>query len=186
MECGKNGAQPINSFALVTYVPQPLGAFLDDLRLELVPGCLPRAHVTILPPRPLEITPEQAWSYIQSRIQEVPPFEVELTRVEIFDVTQVIYLAIGAGSEELKRLHALANTGPVAFAEPFPYHPHITLAQQLPPEEVAKAYEVAVRRWAECPYERRFSVETITFVQNSDENRWIDLARWTLGAVPVR
>ena len=43
----------INSFALVSYIPEPLAGFLDRLRQELVPNCFLRAHVTILPPRPI-------------------------------------------------------------------------------------------------------------------------------------
>ena len=38
----------INSFALVTYIPEPLAGFLDRLRQELVPNCFLRAHATIL------------------------------------------------------------------------------------------------------------------------------------------
>ena len=36
----------LNVFALVIYVPGPLGKFLDDLRRKLVPGCNPHAHVS--------------------------------------------------------------------------------------------------------------------------------------------
>ena len=54
MAFGTGGAQRINLFALVVYIPDPLAGFLDDLRKELVANCLPRAHVTILPPRPLQ------------------------------------------------------------------------------------------------------------------------------------
>jgi len=32
--------QRLNVFALVIYIPDPLGRFLDDLRRELVPGSL--------------------------------------------------------------------------------------------------------------------------------------------------
>ena len=45
--------QRLNIYALVIYVPAPLGRFLDDLRRELVPTYKPRAHVSVLPPRPL-------------------------------------------------------------------------------------------------------------------------------------
>ena len=47
--------QRLNVFALVIYIPDPLGRFLDDLRTELVPGCNPHAHVSVLPPRPLAV-----------------------------------------------------------------------------------------------------------------------------------
>ena len=52
MLCDSSGQDVVNSFSLVAYIPDPLRKFLDDLRRELVPGCVPNAHVTILPPRP--------------------------------------------------------------------------------------------------------------------------------------
>src|SRR3954449_9213128 len=42
-------------FALVSYIPGRLAEFLDRLRCELSPGCRLRAHVTILPPRPVDL-----------------------------------------------------------------------------------------------------------------------------------
>ena len=42
--------QRLNVFALVVYIPDPLGRFLDDLRRELVPHYNPHAHVSVLPP----------------------------------------------------------------------------------------------------------------------------------------
>src|ERR1035438_9490908 len=45
----------LNVFALVIYIHDPLGSFLDDLRRQLVPGCNPHAHVSVLPPRPLAV-----------------------------------------------------------------------------------------------------------------------------------
>src|SRR5215472_12727665 len=59
MGCHPNGEQsPV--YALVIYIPDPLGKFLDELRRELVPGCNPHAHVSVLPPRPLAVDWEEA------------------------------------------------------------------------------------------------------------------------------
>jgi hypothetical protein len=41
-------------FGLIIYVPNPLAGFLDGLRKDLVPGCNPRAHLTVLPPGGLD------------------------------------------------------------------------------------------------------------------------------------
>jgi 2'-5' RNA ligase len=185
MSGGNNGAVPINCFALVTYIPGLLGEFLDQLRRELVPTCLPRAHVTILPPRPVSAPTDAAIEQLNEWIAAVPPFEIETLQVEIFDCTSVIYIGLGGGRERIKRIHDQLNAGVLAFAEPFPYHPHITLAQELAPEQVAHAREDAKKRWAEFKGPRTFAAETITFVQNMSDNRWVDLAHWTLGAVPT-
>ena len=69
----------INSFALVSYIPEPLAGFLDRLRQELVPNCFLRAHVTILPPRPISSSPEAAWETVRTLAPRFAPFEVEMT-----------------------------------------------------------------------------------------------------------
>src|ERR1039458_6592237 len=53
MQSEPNGTRPESLYALVIYLSDPLGGFLDDLRLEMVPGCNPHAHISVLPPRPL-------------------------------------------------------------------------------------------------------------------------------------
>src|SRR5260370_19075453 len=105
----------INSFALVSYIPEPLAGFLDRLRQELVPNCFLRAHVTILPPRPISTSPETAWKVIKGIAPELSPFEVELTGVEVFPVSDVIYIKLSTGSEELRRMHAALHISGVYF-----------------------------------------------------------------------
>jgi 2'-5' RNA ligase len=180
MQFGSNGADRINSFALVSYIDGPLGSFLDALRRELAPLCMARAHVSILPPRPLQVSPATAWEQIQRQSGQFSPFTLETTAVEVFPVTAVIYLALGAGRETLERMHVALNTGGLAFAEPFRYHPHVTLAQELPLESVEKATELARRRWADFSERRSFTVGTMTFVQNTTANRWLDLGECAL------
>jgi 2'-5' RNA ligase len=188
MICGSNGAgRRLNAFALVSYIPDPLAQFLDNLRLELVPACLPHAHVTILPPRPISTEPAFAASHARALIQDFPPFDVEAGDVNIFPATEVVYLEIGRGREELLRLHEALNAGPLVFKEPFDYHPHITLAQDVPPDEVEEVLGRARQAWAATRHARRFTLDMATFVQNALADVWIDLEEFRLGAVtPVR
>jgi 2'-5' RNA ligase len=173
----KGAGNAINSFALISYLPDPLGGFLNSLRCELVPRCMARTHVTVLPPRPLTAgLPEAVWQDLSASLENFPPFRVELTSIEVFPGTNVIYLSIGAGYRELERMHAALNHGALQFAEPYEYHPHVTLAQQLLPEEVELAAARARSRWREFPYSHGFMVDRLTFVQNTVENRWEDLA----------
>ncbi len=175
---GCNGVRdPINSFALISYMPEPLAGFLDSLRCELVPRCQAKSHLTVLPPRPLARgLPEEAWSDLNDSLNGFPPFRVELGSIEVFEGTNVIYLTIGAGYRELEQMHAALNRGPLQFAEPYQYHPHVTLAQQLTSNEVDAAAALARRRWKDFPYSHGFTVDRLTFVQNSLEDRWADLA----------
>src|SRR6266705_2495714 len=101
MLCQSNGEDLVNCFSLVTYIPDPLRKFLDDLRRELVPGCVPAAHVTILPPRPLSGTPQEAIDTIRARIPSFSPFEIETGEVVVFPISDVVYLSIKEGHKRL-------------------------------------------------------------------------------------
>jgi 2'-5' RNA ligase len=176
----------LNVFALVIYVPEPLGLFLDDLRRELAPASNPHAHVSVLPPRPLAVGWQAASVQARALTEAWAPFEIELTGLPVFPVTDVIYLEIGAGGAELRRMNAAMNTGDLEFEEPFPYHPHVTLAQEIPQPEVLAIHELAQRRWEEYRGSCVFRAERTVFVQNTLDNGWLDLAEYSLGAVAVR
>jgi hypothetical protein len=83
-------------------------------------------------------------------------------------------------------MHAAMNAGSLEFQDPFPYHPHITLAQEIPPEKVAATNELARRLWDEFPGPRRFAAQHAVFVQNSVRNCWLDLAEYSLGEIPLK
>jgi 2'-5' RNA ligase len=175
MDCCNGGRSSINSFALVSYLSQPLAGFLDQLRVELVADCMNKAHVTVLPPRPLLASPDEAWRELVDGVHDFQPIRVELGRVEVFPGTQVLYLSITTGHAELKGLHQALNRGWLRFVEPFTYHPHVTLAQDLEPHQVAAAVDLATARWNEWTKARSFTVNRLTFVQNTLGNRWTDL-----------
>jgi 2'-5' RNA ligase len=141
--------------------------------------------VSVLPPRPLAVDWQAASGQARALTERWAPFEIELTGLEIFPATSVIYLEIGAGASDLRRMHAAMNTGALEFREPFPYHPHVTLAQEIPPQEVPAIHELARRRWKEYGGGCVFQAERTVFVQNTLDNCWRDLAEYSLGAVAV-
>jgi 2'-5' RNA ligase len=165
----------------VIYIPGELGKFLDDFRRELVPGCNPHAHVSLLPPRPLAVDWRVASQQVRATLDGCHRFEIELTEIELFPVTDVVYLEVGLGAPELYRVHAAMNTGSLGFPDPFPYHPHVTLAQQLTADQVAAVSEQARRMWREYTGPRRFPADQAAFVQNSAGDCWINLAEFPLG-----
>jgi 2'-5' RNA ligase len=177
--------QRLNVFALVIYIPDPLGRFLDDLRRELVPGCNPHAHVSVLPPRPLAVDWQVAGEQVRVCAGNWTPFEIGLEGIRIFPVTNVIYVELGRGAEEMFRIHAAMNSQALEFDEPFAYHPHITLAQEIPPAEVAAVHRRAKEIWEAYRGPRSFRADRAAFVQNTLGNCWIDLAEFSLGAVAV-
>jgi 2'-5' RNA ligase len=182
--CG--GSTLVNSFSLVAYLPEPLAGVVDRLRREFAPECLARAHVTVLPPRPLECLAAETWIELRSQLQQFQPFLVELGEVSVFPVSNAIYLSIGTGRRELEQIHWAANSGRLGFAEDFHYCPHVTLAQDLNLDEIDRCLERAKRAWSEYRGPRTFPLDQLVFVQNTVENRWIDLTMFPLQSpVPV-
>ena len=185
MAVSLNGAERINLFALVVYIPDPLAKFLDDLRRDMVPGCIVRAHVTILPPRPLAAEPAAAVERAREVLGRFAPFVIEVGDVEVFPVTDVIYLGIKKGERELREMYRALNGGPLAFQEDFPYHPHITLAQGLKPEQVDDLVRLVPKRWATFSGPRTIPADRACFVQSTVACTWLDLAEFPLGSVPL-
>jgi 2'-5' RNA ligase len=175
--------QRLNVYALVIYVPDPLGRFLDDLRRALVPACNPHAHVSVLPPRPLAGDWRIAGEQVGLTTATFEPFEISLTGIEIFPLTNVVYLELGRGAQQMYDLHTAMNSGVLQFDEPFEYHPHITLAQDIGVENVKEIREQARAIWAAFDGSRSFRAERAAFVQNTMANCWIDLAEYRLGPV---
>jgi 2'-5' RNA ligase len=177
MGCSNGVTTSATQFALVSYIPDPLGDFLDRLRLDLVPGCSPHAHVTVLPPRPISADEGTAADQLTEMAANFRGFEIELGDVEVFPVSKVIYIGIARGERELREMYKVLNHGAVAYQESFPYHPHVTLAQNFPLSECDELAEKAARQWDESSFSRAFPVKTLEFVKNLHGNLWADLAK---------
>jgi 2'-5' RNA ligase len=185
----QNGSIAAKQFALVSYLPDPLAQFLDDLRLELVPGCQPRAHVTILPPRAIlppsrGATAQDAISEIRSIARRFKPFRIHLGEIARFPVSNVVYIELATGREQLFEMYRAMNSGLLSFREPFPYCPHITLAQRLSADDATAALKEARRKWDEWRFARSFQVESMHFVESDDALCWRDLGEIPLPAQP--
>jgi len=180
-----NGTEGINLFALVVYIPDPLASFLDNLRRELTPDCLPRAHVTILPPRPLAISVDAATEKARSIVSGFAPFDIVAGDIDVFEPTDVVYIRIKDGDRELRDLYRTLNTGALECDEQYPYQPHITLAQDLKPGQVPPIYQLASKRWSAFPHSRRIHAARAFFVQSQADGTWLDLAEFRLQGVPV-
>jgi len=178
--CGDETAT--SSFALVAYLPEPLGSFLARLRQDIEPGCVLRSHLTLLPPRPLGCSAEEAGQELETRLRNCAPFRVELGSVHVFRVSEVIHLDIGEGFDELVRLHELLNSGHAAFTESYKYHPHVTLAQNLSSADIVRAAALSEKRWQEYDRPRSFLLDRLTLVQNTPADGWSNLRDFELRA----
>jgi 2'-5' RNA ligase len=171
-------------YALVAYIKSGLGEFVEGLRRELHPAHahLP-THLTVLPPRPLHGSEDEAVAMLRESILPVAPFEVELGEVESFlPITPTVFIRVSYAGYRMRELHDLLNREPLAYAEPLPYMPHVTVAKLDSNEHAAQVLATSKARWVSFPGSHRIAVERLTFVRGSGHT-WTDLADISLSAV---
>jgi hypothetical protein len=170
-------------YALVAYLKNPAGGFVENLRRELHPD-LPHlaAHLSILPPRPLQGSESSALQLLECVCGSEEPFEVTLGDVETFSpVTPTVYIRVQGAAAHMSELHSKLNTEALAFNEEWPYIPHLTIAKMSAGEPAQAAFQMARERWMRYSGTRRILLERLTFVRENEDSCWIDLAPIPLG-----
>ena len=170
-------------YALVAYVKSPVGEFVQNLRRELHPN-LPHlaAHITFLPPRPLQGTESAALEALVGICGRAEPFEVTLGDMETFvPTTPTVYIRVAHAASRLRELHGQLNTQALAFAEEWPYIPHLTVVKMETEEAANQAMTMARERWQQYSGSRRILLDRLTFVREDAQNHWVDLAPVLLG-----
>ena len=170
-------------YALVAYVRNAAGEFVENLRRELHPD-LPHlpAHLTILPPRRLKSSEQAALNLLDRICSEEQPFEVHLGEVETFiPVTPTVYIRVDEHAARMSDLHAHLNVDALKCEEEWPYIPHLTIVKMSSEEAAQNAWRMARQGWAAYKGSRRITLERLTFVREDAENCWVDLAPVSLG-----
>jgi 2'-5' RNA ligase len=171
-------------YALVAYMRNPVGEFVENLRRDLHPEHPDlAAHLTILPPRRLLGTEAEALETLADVCSKVNPFEVVLGDVESFiPTTPTVFIRVAHAAYRLRELHDHLNTGPLFFDEQWPYMPHLTIIKLSDSAEATAALEIARERWSRYNGSRRLLIEEVTFVRGGrDLYEWTDLAPIPLG-----
>ena len=167
----------VNQYAVVAYVHGPVADFVNSLRSELTPGCPHRAHVTVLPPRPLQGPEHRALDSCHELLAHVLPFPLTLSKVSLFPQTHVIKLELSGGdAQRLRALHDDLNRGPLHQQERFPYTPHITLCMNGLSDNTNEMLGRARQRWAEFGGSATIWVDRLTLVRQRSDETWADLA----------
>ena len=173
---------PSSRYALVTYVRDPAGEFVEQLRRELHPTTAHMAaHLTILPPRELMGTEAAALEFLEEACSRVVPFNVELGDVETFlPTTPTVFIEVRQAAYRMRELHDQLSGRGLYCVESWPYIPHLTIMKTDQDEQARAACLVARQRWAEFPGTRQVRVEQLMFVRESD-GCWQDVAPLPLG-----
>ena len=169
-------------YALVTYIRNSVGEFVEQLRRELNPTTAHMAaHLTILPPRELIGTESAALEFLEESCSHVVPFRVELGNVETFlPNTPTVFIDVDHDACRMRELHDQLCGRGLRCQESWPYTPHITIVKTERDEQALTALAVARERWARFSGKRQVQVEQLMFVREQD-GHWEDVAPVALG-----
>ena len=124
------------SFGVAFEVPSPHAEPLHELRVRLGDRAAPLMppHITLLPPTRVK---DEAFVdvilHLEQAARTTSPFDVQLRGVATFrPVSPTVFVPLQTGIGACERLERLIRTGPLRRRLPFPYHPHVTVAYELP------------------------------------------------------
>lgn len=114
-------------FTLVTYVPEPISRIIEGLRASIPGNGFVQPHITVVPPRPLEAPLSTVADFAVPVLRRFAAFEVSLGDVHCFSESNLLYLDISEGVDEIHDLHNALNRGVLAHPERFEFRPHVTI-----------------------------------------------------------
>lgn len=130
---------------VLVLLPEPLAGRVRDLRSRVRDprGAVIPPHVTLVPPTGIDArTLDDVARHLEGVASARAPFEVTLRGTRTFQpVTDVVYLAVVGGGADCDRLQSAVRQGPLAVDLRFPYHPHVTLAHDVPQPALDAAFE---------------------------------------------
>ena len=168
---------------VIARLPEPLGIHVQAWRRALGDPAAERIapHLTLVPPQTVaERDLDRAVALVERAAAEAVPFLVELDGAATFlPEAPVAYLVVREGGPALGDLEAALRESPLD-RRTHPFHPHVTLAQDLPPDRI----EAAARELA--GFRAAFPVRELALMREErDPERakaWRPLATVTVGA----
>ena len=134
---------PVHGVAVT--IPEPWGATLQAARERVgdpMASAIP-PHVTLLPPTDIDAEDmEDFLDHLRAVTSVVEPFAMILSGTGTFrPVSPVVFVQVSRGISHCEALEHAVRCGPVERPLDFPYHPHVTVAHDLPPEVLDRAFE---------------------------------------------
>jgi 2'-5' RNA ligase len=140
---------------IVVPIPEPWSQLLVDWRAKVgdPQASLVPPHVTLLPPTEVAVADRPA---ITAHLAEVarchPPFAMHLSGTGTFaPVADVVFVAVARGIGNCELIANDVRQGPLARSLAFPYHPHVTVAHDVPGDMLDLAYSGLADLSAEFP-----------------------------------
>lgn len=164
-------------------IPQPHSTVLGNWRRRVGDPAADVIwpHVTLLPPTVVGVDELPA---IESHLAVVAagatPFAIHLAGTGTFRPTSpVVFVQVSRGVSDCEVLEKAIRVGPLGRDLDFPYHPHVTVAHEIPEAGLDEAYEGL------SGFVARFSVDRFGLFIRDGDGTWNTRAEYVLGvAVP--
>jgi 2'-5' RNA ligase len=152
-------------------VPEPWGSALTRRRSEAgdPQAVYTPAHVTLL--GPTEVAAD-ALPAVEKHLEAVAagqqPFTIHLRGTGTFrPITEVVFVTLAIGISECELLaEAITSAEGVTRGSRFPYHPHVTIAQDVPSAALDAAFDDL------AGFSARFPVNSFTLFSHGGEGPW--------------
>jgi 2'-5' RNA ligase len=171
---------PTTRIGVAIDVPEPWGQMLTRRRGAAgdPQAAYTPAHVTLL--GPTEVATE-ALPAVEKHLEAVAsaqePFTIHLRGTGTFrPITEVVFVTLAVGISECELLAAaIAAAEDVNRDSRFPYHPHVTVAQDVPPQELDAVFEDL------ADFSAIFHVTAFTLFSHGGEGPWRPRRDFPLG-----
>jgi 2'-5' RNA ligase len=161
-------------------IPEPWGGELTRRRADAGDAAAAHipAHLTLLGPTELDTADvDRVEAHLSAVATDHGPFTLHLRGTGTFrPLTEVVFVAVAAGIGECERLAAAVRALPaVQRPQRYPYHPHVTVAQDVTAEELDRVFNDL------AGFEAKFTVGGFTLFEHGPDGRWRPHREYCLG-----
>ena len=167
---------------VVVPVPEPWAQLLTDWRSKVgdPQALLVPPHVTLLPPTEVLRSERPAISaHLADVARRHPSFPMHLSGTGTFrPVSEVVFVAVARGIGDCELLASDVRRGPLNRSLSYPYHPHVTVAHDVPGDMLELVYSGLADLSAEFP------VEHFTEYEQTPSGAWAVAREYRLSGPP--
>ncbi len=160
-------------------IPLPWGGELQQRRAEFgdpLAWAIP-PHVTLLPPTEVDVdTFDVVEKHLEAVANRAQPFRLRLSGTGTFrPVSSVVFVKVAHGAPSCDLLQQRVRTGPLVRELAFPFHPHVTVAQDVGAPALDRALSVL------ADFEASFLVDSFGLFEHGSDGVWRDRRRFDFG-----
>lgn len=151
-------------------IPEPHASVLSDWRHRVGDPAarLVFPHVTLLPPTPIDPADlPKVGEHLATAAEQGQRFVMHLAGTGTFRPTSpVVFVQVARGVADCERLEAAIRCGPLYRDLDYPYHPHVTVAQEVPDDALDMAYDGL------AGFTARFRVDRFVLFSRDNAGAW--------------